>query len=95
MGLLASLSKLGPKASQPFITFHALVWSREGNWRGVWPRDAQPGRHVLTTCVSVRSPRKCGLSLTSVGVLGSHVLRKLYQLNGALEVDGLKRVLFP
>lgn len=71
MGLLVSLLKLTPEASRPFITIVALMWSREGNRQGVWPRDAQPGRHIVTTRVSVLSPRKHGLYLTSVGVLGA------------------------
>lgn len=94
MGPLASLSKLTPEALRGFVTLAALMWSREGNWQEAWPCDAQPGGHVVTTRVSICSPRKRGLYLTSVGVLGSHDLRKLYQLNGALEVDCLEHVLF-
>ena len=94
MGPLALSSKLTPEALRWFITLGALTWSREGDWQGAWPCDAQPGGHVVTTRVSMCSPRKRGLYLTCVGVWGSHVLRKLNQLNGALEVDCLEHVLF-
>lgn len=71
MGLLAMLSKLGPEASQPFIAFGALMWSREGDWQGVWPRDAQPSGHVSPHVFLFAAPGSAGCVSHLWGFLGA------------------------
>lgn len=60
-----------------------MVLNLEGTWSLPRVSSSCPRNHLWT------------VTYRALGILRSHVVRKLYQLNGALEVTYLKTFFFP